>query len=66
MEPPSTLKINKTSSIWHDTGFNNTLKLLKFTTKMHENKREFHREIIISNEAHFHFGGYAEQNSIWS
>ena len=35
--------------------------------EMHENKPEFHQRIIISDEAHFHLGGYVnKQNSyIW-
>ena len=34
---------------------------------MHKNKPDFHRKIIMSNEAHFHLGGYVnKQNSrIW-
>ena len=39
----------------------NALKLLKFPTKMHENKPEFHRKIIMSDEAHFHLGGYVNK-----
>ena len=52
----------------NDTRFNNALKLLKFTTKMHENEPEFHRKIIMSDEAHFHLGGYInDQNCrIWA
>ena len=35
---------------------------------MHENEPEFHRKIIMSDEAHFHLGGYVnKQNNchIW-
>ena len=47
--------------------FNNALKLLKFTTKMHENQPEFHRKIIMSDEAHFHLEGYVNKQNcrIW-
>ena len=41
----------------------NALKLLKYITKMHENEPEFHPEIIMNDEAHFHLKGYVnEQN----
>ena len=34
---------------------------------MHENEPEFHRKIIMSDEAHFHFGGYINKRNcrIW-
>ena len=30
---------------------------------MHENEPEFHRKIIMSDEAHFHFGGYINKQN---
>ena len=49
------------------TRFSNALKLLKFTTKMHENELEFHRKLIMSDEAHFHLGRYVNKQNcrIW-
>ena len=43
------------------------MELLKFTTKMHENVLEFHRKIIISDEAHIHLSGYVNKQNcrIW-
>ena len=43
------------------------MKLLEFTTKMHENEPEFHRKIIMSDECHFHPGGYINKQNfrIW-
>ena len=34
---------------------------------MHENEPEFHRKIVISDEAHFHLGGYVNKQNfrIW-
>ena len=37
--------------------------MLKFTSKMHENEPEFHRKIILSDEAHFHLGGYVNKQN---
>ena len=48
---------------WNDTRFNNALKLLKFTTKMHENELEFQRKIIMSDEAHLYLGGYVSKQN---
>ena len=39
------------------------IDILKFTTKMHENQPEFYRKIIMSDEAHFHLGGYITKHS---
>ena len=30
---------------------------------MHVNEAEFHRKIIMSDEAHFHFGGYINKQN---
>ena len=43
--------------------FKNALKLLKSTTKMHENEPEFHPKIIISDKAHFYLGGYVNKQN---
>ena len=49
------------------TRFKNAMELLKFTTKMHKNEPEFHRKIIMGDEAHFHLGGYVNKQNcrIW-
>ena len=35
---------------------------------MHENEPEFHQKIFMSDEAHFHLGGYVNKQNhhIWS
>ena len=37
--------------------FQQCIEIVKFTTKMHENKPEFHRKIIMSDEVHFYLRG---------
>ena len=34
---------------------------------MHEKEHEFHRKIVMSDEAHFHLGGYVDKQNcrIW-
>ena len=43
------------------------IKIFKFTTKMHENEPEFHRKIIMSDDAHIYLGGYVNKQNcrIW-
>ena len=36
----------------------------KMVLEMHENESEFHRKIITSDEAHFHFGGYVNKQEL--
>ena len=47
----------------NDTRYNNALKLLKFTKKMHENEPGFHRKIIMTGEAYFYLGGYVNKQN---
>ena len=41
--------------------------MLKFTTEIQENEPEFHRKIIMSEEAHFYLEGYVNKQNcrIW-
>ena len=32
--------------------------------EMYENEPEFHRKIIMSDEAHFHLGGYVNKQNV--
>ena len=43
------------------------IEIVKFSTKMHENKPEFNQKIITSDKAHFHLGGYVNKQNcrVW-